>query len=134
MRIEVGTKETATAIVDETNIASAVGSGLLPVFATPSMVALMEKAACACLDAEVGDGQTSVGTRIDIEHIAASPVGANITAMATVTAIDGRLREFEVVAFEGEKQIGKGIHTRVIVNSEKFLSKLKSANKSHGLK
>ncbi|MCL2037185.1 MAG: thioesterase family protein [Oscillospiraceae bacterium] len=121
-------KEVTT--VDETNIAAAVASGSLPVFSTPMMIALMEKAACKCLESTVGDGQTSVGTKVNVEHLAASPIGATITAVAKVEAVSGRKVEFKVESFqtleneEGFKKIGEGEHTRFIVDEERFMAKL----------
>lgn len=99
-------------------------SGSLPVFATPAMVALMEQAACVCLaDCFEDQGDNSVGTAINVEHIAASPIGAAITASATITAVFGRRIEFTVTANDGIGEIGKGKHTRVIVNGERFVMK-----------
>ena len=122
--ITAGKTASAATIVMESTTAEVVGSGSLAVFATPMMAALMEQAACACLADALEPGQTSVGTKIDIAHIAASPVGAEITATATITAVSGRRIEFEVVAHEGEKQIGGGKHTRVIVDEMQFMNKL----------
>jgi len=119
---------TASTVVDGSNTAATVGSGSLAVFGTPMMVALMEKAACNCLAEALTEGQTSVGTVVNIEHIAASPVGAAIAAKATVTAVDGRKVEFALEAHEiGEnnKKIGFGTHTRFVVDSERFMAKLK---------
>jgi len=123
MNIEIGKSAAACVTVDDTNMARAVGSGSLDVFATPAMIALMEKAACACLEGTPEEGLTSVGTRIAAEHMAASPVGVVITARAVITGMDGRKIEYEVVAFEGDKQIGKGVHTRFVVHAGKFLAK-----------
>jgi len=117
----LGKNATASTVVDEHNIASAVGSGLLPVFATPSMIALMEQAACKCLT--LADGQTSVGTAISVEHTAASPLGAEITATARIVGVNGRRYEFEVTAHEGDKLIGKGTHSRAAVDEARFMAK-----------
>lgn len=123
-KFALGRTASATVIVDESNIAVSVGSGSLPVFATPSMIALMEKAACACLAGALPPGQTSVGTKIDVTHTAASPVGAVITATAKVGAVFGRRVEFTVTAHEGDKRIGGGKHTRVIVDEAEFMDKV----------
>jgi predicted thioesterase len=96
-------------------------SGSLPVFATPSMTALMEQAACACLD-ECDVGAT-VGTALNIEHVAASPIGAEITATATITSVSGRKYEFAVTARDSAGEIGRGTHTRVAIDAEKFMKK-----------
>lgn len=86
------------------------------------MVALMERAACECLSDCLGGGQTSVGTLINVEHIAASPVGAEVTATATIRSVSGRRVEFAVNAASGDREIGKGEHTRVIVDVERFMA------------
>jgi predicted thioesterase len=116
----IGKTATVTTTVNETNTAKAVGSGGLDVYATPMMVALMERAACECLTG------TSVGTAINVEHTAASPLGSAITATATITAADGKKIEFEVIASDGVGEIGKGTHTRVIVDSERFMTKARA--------
>jgi len=125
-KIELGKTAAVSAVVGESNIASFIGSGSLPVFATPSMIALMEKAACACLEGALEPGQTSVGSRIDVEHSAASPAGAEITATAKIVAVFGRRIEYTVAAFEGDKQIGGGKHTRSIVEEARFMEKTRT--------
>ena len=121
----IGLVGTATAVVTEgVNTAKAVGSGSLDVFATPMMVALMEKAACECIAKDLEAGQTSVGTEVNVAHVAASAVGATITATATVTGIDGRKIEFALTASEGAKEIGSGTHTRFVVDAQRFMGKL----------
>jgi predicted thioesterase len=121
--IYIGKTAAVTATVNGQNTANAVGSGSLEVFATPMMIALMERAACQCLADMLEPGQTSVGTSIDIEHTAASPLGAVITASATVTGVEGRKIEFEIAANDTKGEIGRGTHERFIVDSEKFLRK-----------
>lgn len=122
--IEVGTKQISTTVVDHTKIASAVGSGGLDVFATPSMVALMEHAAMTAVAPFLAEGDTTVGGYIATTHLAPSPIGATIEAEAVVTAVEGRKIEFSVEARCGEQILGRGTHTRFIVNSAKFMSKL----------
>lgn len=111
-------------IIMHTNTAKAAGSGSLDVFATPCMIALMEKAACmaiaSCLDAT----STSVGIKMSTSHIAATKIGEEVVARATVSEVDGRRVVFNVEAKDGSKLIGKGTHERFIVNVEKFMSKL----------
>lgn len=123
MEITVGLKGTVTETVNENITAEKVGSGSLPVFATPMMVALMEKAACKALENSLDEGTTSVGTMVNIEHVAATPVGMEVTVTATVTAVDGRKISFSVEAFDEVGLIGKGTHDRFIVNAEKFTAK-----------
>lgn len=122
--LKPGLAGTAETIVRETNTAIVMGSGSLHVFATPSMIALMEQAACnavaACLDEE----STSVGTLVNITHDAATGMGKKVTATATLTAVKGRKLVFEITAADEDKQIGQGTHERFIVNKEKFMEKL----------
>ncbi|MCL2456278.1 MAG: thioesterase family protein [Defluviitaleaceae bacterium] len=113
-----------TTVVSEKNTAKAVGSGDLQVFSTPMMIALMEQAACECLVDFLEAGQTSVGTKINVEHLAASPIGAEINATANLESLDGRKAEFSVTAACGEILIGTGTHSRVIVDAERFMKKL----------
>ncbi len=122
--LKPGLAGTAETVVRETNTALAMGSGSLHVFATPSMIALMEQAACnavaACLDEE----STSVGTLVNITHDAATAPGKKVTATATLVEVEGRKLVFEVTAADEDKQIGKGRHERFIINKEKFMAKL----------
>ena len=123
MSIEVGRKGRAETTVTEQNTAAAVGSGSLPVFATPMMTALMEQAACAALDGALEPGETTVGTRLEITHDAATPVGSAVRAEAEVTAVDRRKITFAVRAFDAAGPIGQGVHERFVVRSEPFLAK-----------
>lgn len=122
--LKPGLTGTAETVVRETNTALAMGSGSLHVFATPSMIALMEQAACnavaACLDEE----STSVGTLVNVTHDAATGMGKAVTATATLVEVQGRKLVFEITAADEDKQIGKGTHERFIVNKEKFMAKL----------
>jgi len=122
--ITIGKTGTASRTVTEKLTAKYVGSGSLDVFATPMMIALMEAAACECIVSELTDGSTSVGTQINVAHVAASPLGADIIATATVTAVDGRKVSFNVTAHDGVCEIGNGTHERFIVDIDKFMKKL----------
>ncbi|MCC8123668.1 MAG: thioesterase family protein [Oscillospiraceae bacterium] len=123
MSVTVGTIGRAETVVTTENTADAVGSGLVPVFATPFMVALMENAAVnACLPG-LEDGQGTVGTRINISHDAATPVGMRVWAEAEVTAVDGKKISLTVTAFDEAGPIGKGTHERYIITVERFLQK-----------
>jgi predicted thioesterase len=123
--MKIGDKGTVTVKVTKENCASAIGSGALDVFATPSMIALMENAACEAIKASLQPGESSVGTKVNISHLKASALEDTITATATLTEIDGRRLVFEVVANDSKGIIGEGTHERFIINVEKFLSKLK---------
>lgn len=123
--MKIGDKGTVTVKVTKENCASAIGSGALDVFATPSMIALMENAACEAIKASLQPGESSVGTKVNISHLKASALEDTITATATLIEIDGRRLVFEVVANDSKGIIGEGTHERFIINVEKFLSKLK---------
>ena len=123
MEITVGMKGEAFTTVEREDTALEVGSGSLLVYATPCMVALMEGAACEAIAEALGENQTTVGTMLNIEHISATPVGLDVRAEATVTAVEGKVITFEVKAYDEAGEIGRGTHRRVIINSQKFLEK-----------
>lgn len=123
MEITVGLKAEVCTLAEREDTAKEVGSGDLLVYATPCMVALMEGAACEAIACCLKDTETTVGTALNIEHIAATPVGLEVRAEAEVTAVEGKVITFAVSAFDEVGQIGKGTHKRVIVNSQKFLEK-----------
>ncbi len=123
MEIQLGMQGEVTTLAEREDTALEVGSGDLLVYATPCMAALMEGAACEAIAASLPEGQTTVGTLLNIEHITATPVGMEVRAQATVTAVEGKVITFDVQAFDEAGQIGRGIHKRVIVNSQKFLDK-----------
>ena len=121
--ITVGLKGTASERVVPGNTAQAMGSGSLPVYATPAMTCLMEKAAAELLEKLVPAGWTTVGISLDVKHKAPTPVGLNVRAEAEVTAVEGRKVTFSVHAFDDQEEIGSGTHERFAVEKEKFLSK-----------
>ena len=123
MEITIGMKGVAETAVERQDTAYEVGSGELLVYATPCMVALMEGAACNAIAQAIPEGKTSVGTMLNISHVAATPVGMDVRAEATVTAIEGKVITFEIHAFDEAGEIGKGTHKRVIVPTQKFLDK-----------
>lgn len=108
-------------IVLDSDTAIAHKSGGLPVYATPAMIGLMENAAFMLLKNE---GKDSVGTEMNVKHTRACLVGANITAKAIVTGVNGNWVNFEVIASDDKGEIGRGEHTRYIIDPEKFMSKL----------
>jgi fluoroacetyl-CoA thioesterase len=116
---------TATFTVTDADTAVAVGSGSLPVLGTPRLLAWFETATCAAIEPTLPPGSTSVGTRVALEHLAASPVGVSLTVSASDVYVDGRLVRFVVSARdEAGKLVGSGEVTRVVVDAEKFLSRL----------
>ncbi len=122
--LEIGLKHESTTIVSECNSAKTLGSGDMDVFATPAMVALMENAAMLAVAAELPKGSATVGTQMNTSHIKASSIGATITASAELLAVDGRKLTFAVKAWDEKGIIGEGEHIRVVVDRERFLSKL----------
>lgn len=122
--MEVGLKYESTVVVSPSNTAATLGSGDMDVFATPAMVALMENAAMLAVAAHLPEGSATVGTQMNTSHIKASPLGATITASAELTEVEGRKLTFAVKAWDEKGTIGEGVHTRFIVDRERFLSKL----------
>ena len=112
--------------VTEADTAAAVGSGTLPVLGTPRLLAWCEAATCAALEPTLPKGATSVGTRVSLEHLAASPVGAVVEVSASASYVDGRLHRFTVSARHAgdAKLVGTAEVTRVVVDAERFLSRL----------
>jgi predicted thioesterase len=123
MTLEIGLKGRADTLVTENNTASAVGSGLVPVFATPYMIALMENAAVNAVLPALAEDEGTVGTQLNVAHSAATPVGMKVWAEATLTAVEGKKLSFDVVAFDECGEIGRGTHERFIIKPEKFLAK-----------
>ena len=118
---------TLTFTVGEDDTAAAVGSGSLPVLGTPRLLAWCEAATCAAIESALPEGGTSVGTRVTLEHLAASPVGQQVEVTASSAYVDGRLHRFTVAARHlggNGKVVGSGEVTRVVVDAEKFLSRL----------
>ncbi|MEG1800335.1 MAG: thioesterase family protein [Oscillospiraceae bacterium] len=99
-------------------------SGTLDVFATPSLVGCMEDTAKTIIDPKLQEGESSVGTKIAISHVKASPVGATIEVTAILVKQEGRMYEFEVMATQDGELIGEGTHTRAVINIERFMSKV----------
>ncbi len=125
MTIERGLEATLSRDVTPDDCADALGSGDLPVLATPRLLAWCEAATVAAVTDALAPGQTSVGSRIRLEHSRASPVGAQLTVRAHLVHVDGRLLRFEVVAEDGDSaMVGHGEVTRVVVDRERFLSRL----------
>ena len=120
---------TTTYVVTDADTAAAVGSGSLPVLGTPRLLAWLEAATCACLEPVLPDGSTSVGTRVQVEHLAGSPVGAEVEVSASASYVDGRMHRFTVAARHLDagapgKVVATGEVTRVVVDSDRFLSRI----------
>ena len=123
MEIPVGAKGRVDGVVTDQLTAAAIGSGSVEVFATPYMVAAMENAACEALRPYYGEGENSVGTKLELSHDAATPVGMKYWAEAEVTEVDRRRIVLKVTAYDETGVIGSGTHERFIIQMEKFLAK-----------
>ena len=124
MSVTTGLKGRSETIVVQENTAAAVGSGLVPVFATPYMVALMENAASSSLLPVLEEGQGSVGIHLDVSHEAATPIGMRVWAESEVISVDGKQITFSVCAYDEAGLIGRGTHKRAIITVERFMSKV----------
>jgi predicted thioesterase len=124
--MDVGERSTLRFTVSDGDTALALGSGSLPVLATPRLLAWCESTTCAVVDAHLEDTRTSVGTRVRLDHLAASPVGAEVEVTATLAHVDGRLLRFDVAAAHvaDDKVVGHGEVTRVVVDRERFMSRI----------
>ena len=123
MDIPVGAKGRAEMTVTSDKTAAAIGSGSVEVFATPWMIAMMELSACNALAPFYDAGQSSVGTKLDVTHDAATPVGMNVCAEAEVIEVDRRRIVLKGTAWDETGVIGRGTHERFLINAEKFLAK-----------
>lgn len=122
--METGLKHTSETTVCEQNFARTVGSGDLPVFATPAMAALMENAAMLAVAEHLPEGSTTVGSLIETTHIRPSGEGEKVSATAVLISIEGRKLTFKIEACDSKGTIGEATHIRYIVDREKFMSKL----------
>ena len=121
--LKIGLKGEASVEVVFENTAAAVGSGALEVFGTPSMIALMEKAALQSVQPYLDEGQGTVGLHLDVTHLAATPVGMTVRAESELEKVEGRMLFFQVRAYAGDELIGEGRHQRCIVYNDRFLAK-----------
>ena len=122
--IEIGLKHISELTVTEDVTAIRVGSGDMPVLATPMLLALMENAAMSAIKEELPEGCTTVGGHISSSHLKPSKIGDVVRAEAEVTKVEGKKIEFKVTAYSGETLLGEGTHLRFIVEREKFMSRL----------
>lgn len=122
--MEAGIKNEKKVVVTEDLTASKVGSGLLPVYATPSMIALMENTCAESIQPYLAEGEGSVGVAIDIKHVAATPMGMTVRCESFLKEVNGRKLLFEVNAYDEKGLIGTGIHKRAIINNEAFMARL----------
>ena len=121
--LTIGLNAEITLTVTEMDTATKWGSGLVPVFGTPSLVGLMEAAAVKALDGKLPEGQTTVGGHIDVRHLAATPVGMQVHAHAELTSIDGKKLTFQIDAWDDVEKIGEALHERFVIDKEKFIAR-----------
>ncbi|MGF1552085.1 MAG: thioesterase family protein [Paracoccaceae bacterium] len=122
--LEEGLEGRAEMVVGTRDTAPRVGSGRIAVLATPVMIALIEEAALDAVEHRLGEGRQSLGTRLDVSHVAATPIGQRVVATARLTAIEGRELVFAVEARDEDDLIGRGTHRRVVVTAARFTERL----------
>ena len=123
--LKISASGEARTMVSNDNTAVKYGSGSVDVFGTPAMVALMEEAAINAVDDKLPEGYATVGIHLDVRHIAATPIGMNVTARAELTNIDGNKLIFRIEAFDESEKIGEGTHQRFIIELGRFREKAK---------
>ncbi len=121
--METGSKKCVELEVTKERSAKHVGSGSLEVYATPSMIALMEYTSTECIKEFLEEGQTSVGTALNVKHVSATPVGMKVRCESELIKVDGRALTFSVKVYDEKGLIGEGEHQRFIVDGEKFTKK-----------
>jgi fluoroacetyl-CoA thioesterase len=124
MRLEIGLRGEASLVVGPEHTAEAFGAGGVAVFGTPMMIGLMENAAWTVVQPLLTEGETTVGTLVNIRHLAATPIGMRVTATAELVEIDGRRLVFRVGARDERQLIGEGTHERARVMLDRFLARL----------
>lgn len=126
MELQPGMTGEAITLVVHENTAAAVGAGGVEVFGTPMLIALMEQAAWKAVADALDEGYVTVGIQVNVDHLAATPLGQTVRARAELVEIDDRRLVFNVVAYDERQKIGEGQHERAIVNLERFLSRVKA--------
>ena len=129
--LEVGIKGHKEIVVTQENTAKAMGSGTLDVFATPSMIALMENTAFESVQPELEEGSGTVGTALNVKHVSATPVGMKVTCDTELIKVDGRALTFSVKAYDETGLIGEGEHERFIIFADKFQAKANAKLEQH---
>jgi predicted thioesterase len=122
--IQPGLSAEVEITVSETKTAAHLGSGSIAVYATPALVALMENAAVLALEGHLPEGQTTVGSHMDVRHLAATPVGMRVRAKAELVKVEGRKLTFLIQAWDETELIGEARHIRFLIVTEKFISKV----------
>lgn len=123
IKMEIGTVHEINVTVENHMTAATMKSGNLDVLATPYMIALMEQASAELCQPYLPEGISTVGTMVNIQHLAATSIGAPVRTVATLTAFDGRKASFDIVAYDNAGVIGKGTHERFTIKVDSFLKK-----------
>jgi len=126
MKLQRGMTGEAVKTVTHENTAAAIGAGGVEVFGTPMLIALMENASWKAVADALDEGYVTVGTHVNISHLAATPLGQQVRASAELIEIDERRLIFKVVAYDEQQKVGEGQHERTIVNLERFLGRIKA--------
>jgi fluoroacetyl-CoA thioesterase len=126
MKLQQGMTGEAVTMVTYENTAAAIGAGGVEVFGTPMLIALMENASWKAVAGALDEGYVTVGTHVNISHLAATPLGQQVRASAELIKIDERRLIFNVVAYDERQKVGEGQHERTIVNLERFLGRVKA--------
>ena len=121
--VEKGIKNKLEMVVTEDKTAAALGSGLLPVFGTPYMIAMIEQTAAESAAPYLEEGQGTVGTHLDVDHLAATPIGMKVTCETELIEVDRKRLEFEASVYDETGLVGKGYHTRFIIDNARFMEK-----------
>ncbi len=128
--IEVGIKGIQKETVVPEKTAAAVGSGLLPVYATPAMIALIEGTAAQSVAPYLEEGSGTVGISLNVKHMAASPIGMEIRCETELVEVDRKRLVFAAKVYDDQEQVGEGIHERFVINNEKFMQKAENKKKA----
>lgn len=123
MELHTGIKGHDEVAVTDANVAKALGSGALPVFSTPSLIISMERASLESVQPYLKEGESTVGVELNVQHLAATPIGMTVRFESELTQIDGRMLLFAVEAYDDTGLVGKGTHRRCIVQEERFMKK-----------
>ncbi|MDF9409570.1 MAG: Fluoroacetyl-CoA thioesterase [Pelotomaculum sp. PtaB.Bin013] len=124
--LQVGIEGKASIVVNNDNTAMAYGSGAVNVFATPALIGLMEKAALSSVDPLLDAGYTTVGTKIDVKHLAATPIGMNVTATSRLVEVNGKRLLFNIEVRDEVDLVGTGVHERFIIELSGFIKRVES--------
>lgn len=123
-KLKVGLEGDSNHIVEKNDTAAVFGSGNIHVYATPMMIGLMENASMKVVDSYLEEGYSTVGIHVDVKHIGATPIGMKVKAKSKLVKIEGKKLFFDVEAYDEDKKIGEGSHTRYIINVKDFLEKI----------